>query len=166
MSHVRALARVKGEGAISELVERCGKRVRFKNSDNVPVRTEVLILENVLDMLVGKKMPAGKREFEAGRLHFKNFAETSLGKVVLLFKFKTALMRTPWIAKRVFRGVEFSSRNLDKNTVEITMRNNDYPLEHFHGFFKAWMQHAKFRGTVTAKESAGDYVYTLRWKMP
>src|SRR3954470_1085078 len=109
MSHVQALARVKGDDAISDLVERCGRRVRFAANDNVPVRVEVQIIENVLDMLAGKKIPVGKREFEAGRLHFKNFANTPLGGIVLLFKFKTALMRTPWIARRVFRGMEFHS---------------------------------------------------------
>jgi len=164
ISHVRALARAKGENAIHELVERCGRRVRFKNTDDVPVRVEVLIIENVLDMLAGKRIPPGRREFEAGRLHFKNFAETPLGRMVLLFKFKSALMRAPWIAKRVFRGMEFSSKEMGRKMIQVTMGNNDYPLEHFQGFFKAWMQHAKLRGTVRAKELGEEYIYTLKWK--
>jgi hypothetical protein len=165
MSHVRALALAKGEEAVHELVERCGRRVRFKNGDDVPVRVEVEIIEHVLDMLAGKRIPAGKREFEAGRLHFKNFAETPLGGMVLMLNFRTALMRAPWIARRVFRGVEFSSQELSKNCVAITMGNNDYPLEHFQGFFKAWMQYAKRKGTVLARENPeGEYIYTIKWK--
>jgi hypothetical protein len=164
MSHVKALARAKGEKAVSELVERCGRRVRFANGEDVPVRVEVQIIEHVLDMLAGKKIPRGKREYEAGKLHFNNFANTPLGEMVLLFNFKTALMRAPWIAGRVFRGVVFSSESLGKNSVEITMGNNDYPLEHFQGFFKAWMLHAKLRGTVKAKTKDEEYVYSLKWK--
>jgi len=164
MSHVNALVRAKGEKALKELVERCGRRVHFTGSEDVPIRIEVLILEHVLDMLAGKKIAAGKREYEAGKLHFNNFAQTPLGEIVLLFNFKTALMRAPWIARRVFRGVEFSSKPTGKNTVEIIMGNNDYPLEHFQGFFKAWMQHLKLKGTVRAKEKAGEYIYTVKWK--
>src|SRR3954468_16882438 len=83
MSHVRALERAKGKEAVHELVERCGMRVRFKNTDNVPVRDEVTIIENVLDILSGKPIPHSRREFEAGRLHFRNFSRTPMGKLVL-----------------------------------------------------------------------------------
>src|SRR5882724_9168247 len=110
MSHVNALARAKGEKALKELVLRCGRRVHFRNSEDVPVRIEIQIIEHVLDMLAGKEISSGKREYAAGKLHFNNFAGTPLGEMVLLFNFKTALMRAPWIARRVFRGVEFSSR--------------------------------------------------------
>src|SRR6185503_14907010 len=108
MSHVRALERAKGKDAVLKLVERMGKRVRYKNTEDVPVREEIAIIENVLDLLSEKPIPHGKREFEAGRLHFKNFSETPLGQLVLrIFKFKKALLKAPWIAKKVFRGVQF-----------------------------------------------------------
>lgn len=163
-SHVDALVRAKGKDAVGELIERCGKQVRFQNSDDVPIRTEILIIEHVLDMLAGKRIPKGKREFEAGRLHFRNFAGTRVGEMVLMFRFKSALQRAPWIARRVFRGVQFSVKDLGKNAIEISMSDNDYPLEHFHGFFKAWMQHKKLSGTVRAKDVEGVYMYALKWK--
>jgi hypothetical protein len=163
MSHVNALARAKGEKALQKLVERCGHRVHFQNNEDVPVRVEVMIIEHVFDMLAGRQIAPGKREFEAGRLHFKNFADTPVGEMVLLFNFKTALMRAPWIARRVFRGMEFSSESVGKKTVEIRLGNNDYPLEHFQGFFKAWMQHLKLKGSVAAKNEEGEYIYTIKW---
>jgi hypothetical protein len=163
MSHVNALIRAKGEKALQELVTRCGRRVQYGANEDVPVRTEIEIIENVLDMLAGKRISAGTREFEAGKLHFNNFAKTSLGEMVLMFSFRTALMRAPWIARRVFRGMEFSSKELDKKSVEIILGNNDYPLEHFQGFFKAWMEHLKLKGTVKAREKDDEYIYTIKW---
>src|SRR6185503_9390939 len=109
MSHVRALERARGKEAVLKLVERFGKRVRFKNTDDVPVRDEVAIIELVLDLLSKKPIPHDRREFEAGKLHFRNFSGTPLGQIVLsIFSFKKALLKTPWIAKRVFRGVQFT----------------------------------------------------------
>jgi len=163
MSHVHALARAKGEKALQELLVRCGRRMRYRANEDVPVRIEIEIIEHVLDMLAKKEIPPGKREFEAGRLHFRNFADTPLGEMALLFSFRTALMRAPWIARRVFRGMEISSRSLGKNSIEITIGNNDYPLEHFQGFFKAWMRRCKLSGSVKAAEKDDEYIYTIKW---
>src|ERR1041385_2095598 len=136
MSHVRALERAKGHKAVLELVKKYGKRVRFKNSEDVPVREEVKIIELVLDLLSEKTIPYGKRELEAGKLHFKNFSKTPLGTLVLnMFGYKNALLRAPWIASRVFRGVHFKTEELGQKKIRVTMENNDYSIEHFQGFF-------------------------------
>lgn len=166
MSHVRALAREKGEDAVLKLVKRMGKRVRYKNTEDVPVREEVAIIEHVLDLLSSKAIPHGRREFEAGKLHFKNFSETPLGAMVLnMFSLKMALMRVPWIAKKVFRGVLFTSKAMGTKSVRVTMENNDYNIEHFRGFFHAWVEYAGYRGQVEAVDLGGDtYTYTVSWK--
>ena len=166
MSHVHALERIKGKEAILKLVARSGKRARYRDSEDVPVRDEVIIIEHILDMVWGKKIAPTKRSFEGGKLHFKNFSETPLGGLVLrMFRFKTGLMKAGWIARRVFRGVEFRSEDLGPKKVCVTMGNNDYPIEHFQGFFHAWMKHSRHKGKVDAEDLGEDaYAYTIRWK--
>jgi hypothetical protein len=45
------------------------------------------------------------------------------------------------------------------------MENNDYPIDHFRGFFHAWMEFSRYKGEVEAEDAGNDtYVYTVRWK--
>jgi uncharacterized protein (TIGR02265 family) len=166
MSHVDALERVAGEEGMAELVRRMGRRVRYGSNDDVPVREEIEILEHVHDIVSGKPSYPRERSVGAGRLHFKNFSETPLGEVILaLTNFKTALLKSGWIAGRVFRGIEFIPEELGDRSVRIIMKNNDYAIDHFKGFFEAWMESSGLHGSVTASDKKeSGYEYVLLWE--
>lgn len=167
-SHIRALAREKGAAAVRELALRYGKPINFKASEDVPVREEVKLIEHALDLLTaGHPVPKELRAYEAGKLHFRNFSNTPLGKLVLPYfraRFKMLMMRTGHIAGHVFRGVRFTSEDIGRKSVRITMENNDYPVDHFKGFFGAWLEYAGLVGSVEASAENGDrYVYSIAW---
>lgn len=167
-SHIKILQRELGKKGLKDLEKRYGKPVRFKNSENVPVRDEVRIIEHVLDLLTGDGIPQKDRAFEAGRLHFKNFATTPLARIVFsLFKkqYRLILLQAKNIAGHVFHGVEFSSEDLGPNSVKVTMKNADYPLDHFRGLFYEWMHFAGYRGTAEAMAiSKTTYEYVMTWE--
>ena len=75
------------------------------------------------------------------------------------------MMQSSSIAGHVFRGVIFSSRDLGERGVEVTMSNNDYPIDHFRGLFQEWMNYAGLRGVVHARQqNRNEYVYTIQWE--
>ncbi len=169
-SHINALFKARGLVAIEDLKKRYSKPIDFGNTDNVPVREEVIILEHIVDILSEKQLSAAERRREAGKLHFKNFTTTPLWTLIISIfgnKIKTLLMQSPNIAGRVFSGVMFSSRDLGERTVRITLENNDYPLEHFQGFFEEWLSSAKLSGYVEAyARSDNVYEYLITWNDP
>ncbi len=83
---------------------------------------------------------------------------------IFCLNMKLMLMQSPNIAGRVFRGITFSSKNLGERAVRITMENTDYPLEHFQGFFEAWIAFARLSGYVESfKRSDTIYEYLITW---
>jgi uncharacterized protein (TIGR02265 family) len=168
MSHVRALAKEKGEEALKELERRFGRPINFKNSDNVPIRTEVEIIEHALDIASPHNLSESERHLEGGKLHFKNFSQTPLGRLVLpAFRgqFKLLMMQANNIAGHVFQGVRFFSEDIGEKGVRVTMDNNDYPLEHFQGFFTEWLHYSGLEGEVGAEDMGGNrYIYTVHWR--
>lgn len=166
-SHVKALEAQKGPEAVRELARRYGGPVRFKNSEDVPVREEVKIIELAADILSGAPIPPDRRAFEAGRLHFRNFSTTPLARIIFsMFRtdFKRLMMQAPNIAGHVFKGVKFSSEDLGSKAVKVTMDNNDYPIDHFRGLFQEWMEFSGATGQVRAQEKDGAYAYTMKWR--
>jgi uncharacterized protein (TIGR02265 family) len=167
LSHIRALERAKGSGALEELKKRYGKPIDFKNSENVPLREEITIIEHTLDLMTPTALPPTERTLEAGKLHFRNFSGTPLGRLVLPFfksKFKLLMMNADNVAGHVFNGVRFHSEDKGPREVRIIMDNNDYPLEHFQGFFEAWLEFSGLKGEVSAEDLGENrYEYIVTW---
>jgi len=167
-SHVKALEDKKGPEAVRELARRYGSSVRFRNSEDVPVREEVTIIELTLDIMSKTPIPPERRAFEAGRLHFRNFSTTPLARIIFsMFRtnFKLMMIQAGNIAGHVFKGVEFASEDLGPKAVRVTMHNNDYPIDHFRGLFQEWMEFAGKTGNVAAKlDDDGAYAYEMRWR--
>lgn len=166
-SHVRALEREWGAAGVRELERRFGKPLVFVNTDDVPVSDEVSLLEHIVDMFTHDELSRGAREYEAGRLHFRNFVATPLWSVIeTIFglELKSLLMRSAKIAGYVFQDVEFVSEDLGERSVRITMYNNDYPLEHFQGFFDEMLVSFEKRGSTAAlQKGAQHFEYTISW---
>lgn len=169
-SHLRALERKHGTEALEQLRGKYGALLDFGDDDDVPVRQEVQLLEAIVDITSPQKLPQKERELEAGRLHFRNFTTTPLWRVVTSVfgsNFKLLLMQSHVIAGRVFRGVDFESQSVGERCVRIVMRNNDYPIEHFHGFFEEWIAQAGLSGYVEAYARAERvYEYVISWQEP
>ncbi len=167
-SHVKTVREQKGKEGVLELEKRFGKSLRFRNGENVFVSDEVTLIEHALDILTNNDLPAEERAFEAGRLHFRNFATTPLARIIFSqFRknLKLLLMQTKHIAGHVFQGVRFSSVEIGPTTVKIIMENNDYPLEHFKGLFFEWISFAGYEGNVIARQLSPDkYEYLVVWK--
>ncbi len=167
-SHVKAVRTLKGDNGIRALEKLYGKSLDFKNSENVPVRDEVRLIEYALDLLADKPVPIHERSFEAGRLHFRNFTTTPLARIIFsLFRknFKLMMMQTENIAGHVFQGVTFSSVDLAPTAVRVVMENNDYPIDHFRGLFYEWMRFSGYAGTIEGREiSPNVYEYTIQWQ--
>jgi hypothetical protein len=151
-----------------ELRRRFGKSIDFKNNENVPVADEVKILECIVDMNTKKTLPPAERAEEAGRLHFRDFSTTPLWRIVgPVFgrNLKVLFMHSRNIAGHVFQGVKFTADDLGLQKVRITAVNNDYPLEHFKGFFEEWIKTVGFSGRVNAKlQPRGVYEYVISWE--
>jgi uncharacterized protein (TIGR02265 family) len=74
-------------------------------------------------------------------------------------------MQSSKIAGYVFQDVEFVSEDLGGNHVKLTLFNNDYPIEHFQGFFEEWLRTAGCIPQVKATAfTRGRYEYELSWE--
>lgn len=166
MSHIAILKKMYGADVVLSIERAYGRPIAFKALEEVPVREEVKILELILDV-IAPDTPPTKRSFEAGRLHFRNFTTTPYGRIIFSqFKnrFKLLMLNTPNIAGHVFRNVRFTSEDLGNTTVRIRMEHNDYPLEHFQGFFQEWMDFSGLQGTVSAHAAEHSvFEYTMQW---
>jgi hypothetical protein len=142
--------------------------MKFRNADDVPVRDEVRLITCALRVMRGHPIPARRLAYEAGWLHFTNFATTPFARIIFsAFRrsFKSLMLQSNNIAGHVFRGVVFRSEDIGPKAVRVTMDNNDYPLDHFRGLFAAWMAYSGHRGQVTGRRSGPNrYVYTARWQ--
>ncbi|MBI4249997.1 DUF2378 family protein [Candidatus Uhrbacteria bacterium] len=167
MSHIRALRASHGQQAVQDLERRYGKSIAFAPFEEVPVREEVAILEHII-AITTSSLASDQRAYEAGRLHFRNFTETPFGRIIFSqfrTQFKRLMMNAGYVAGHVFRNVQFSSREGGSTSVIVTIRNNDYPIDHFRGLFQAWMEYAGLRGTVRAREIPPDgYEYLMTWE--
>jgi len=167
-THIAALGRTRGRDGLIELHRRFGRPINYAATEQVHVRAEVQILEHIVDMLAGKTLTDEERALEAGRLHFRDFTTTRLWRLLNpIFRLspKFVLMHSRVIAGYVFRHVQFVSEDLGEKMVRITMFNNDYPLEHFKGFFEEWMALGGLTARVTAAaHTRGRYEYTISWE--
>lgn len=166
-SHVKALVQARGEVAFHQLEELYGASPRFTAMQDVPVRDEVKIIELCLQIM-HPEIPPSERAYHAGRLHFTNFSQTPLGRIIfttLPRDFKTMMMRSSYIAQHVFKHVSFTPTELGPKHVQVIMKNNDYPIDHFRGLFQAWMDFYEEHGTVTGETvESGTYVYNMVWE--
>ncbi len=167
-SHIRALERERGEEGVRELERRMGHPINYSNTQDVPISDEVKILEHTVEIIAGEPVAQRERELEAGRLHFRNFSTTPLWNLTLQIfgtNPKFLLMQSSKIAGYVFQDVEFTSEDLGDRAVKITMFNNDYPLEHFQGFFEEWLRAEDLKPHVeAAAQGRGRYEYVVRWE--
>lgn len=165
-SHIEAVRRALGEEGVRDLEARFGSPLEFHNTDDVPVRDEVRLIEHALD-LMRPGMPAHDRAFEAGRLHFRNFSTTPWAKILFTIfprNYKFMLLHAKTIAERVFKGVQLDASETGKNRVLVVMANADYPVDHFRGLFQEWMEYFGLQGRVEGRElGPGIFEYDCHW---
>lgn len=166
-SHINAVQREKGEEGLRLLTQSYGKPLNFNNTDHVPIRDEVKLLECALQILSPVPLAKEKIAYESGRLHFKNFLTTPIAKIFFPYfkgQFKLMMMNARTIAGHIFEGVAFRSIDLGEKSVQLMLKNNDYPIEHFQGLLQEWLTYSGLKGTVTAQEKDDAYIYTLQWE--
>lgn len=166
-SHIKAVRSKRGQEGVQELERRFGRPLRFRNSEDVPVADEVRLIELAVDLLSNTPLQGEEREFEAGRLHFANFAGSPLGRIVFsVFKrqYKRMIMTTHTMAGHIFKGVHFAAEDLGEKRVRLTTKNNDYPVGHLQGLFQEWMDFSGLTGTVEARVLEDNaFEYTMSW---
>jgi uncharacterized protein (TIGR02265 family) len=167
-SHIKALRRAKGEEGLESLRKECPDFLNFKNSEDVPVRDEVRLLECVTQIIYSDRtFSRDELEYEAGRQHFQNFLTTPFARILLPLirtQFKGVMLGTGHIAGHVFKGVEFSSEDKGEKQIIVRMQNNDYPILHFKGFFQEWLNFSGLEGKVEATELKDTiYEYRMHW---
>ena len=167
-SHLNRVREQKGDAGIAEVERLYGKPLNFSNTENIPVKEEIKIIEAVLQVLSEKPIPPDKLSYEAGRLHFQDFSQTPLGRIVFsVFRgdFKTMMTKSQYIAEHVFKGIKFETFDLGPKMVKVVISNADYPIEHFQGLFQEWMNYSKEKGVVEAKElEPKKYEYVMHWE--
>src|SRR5687768_7955185 len=167
-SHIKAVAKAKGKPGVAELQRRFGKPLTYSNLQNVPVAEEVKLIEEALQVLSPRPIPEEQMQFEAGRLHFRNFSQTPYGRILfntLPKNFKRLMLNAKYIAQHVFKGITFTSIDQGPKAVTVIMENNDYPIQHFRGLFFEWMKFFGLKGQVRATEiNRGTYKYKMRWQ--
>lgn len=167
-SHIEAVRRAYGDGGVAELARRAGHAVDYRDLEDVPIRTEVEVIEIANDILSDRPIAPAQRAYEGGRLHFRNFKGTPIAKLMFAIfprNFRYLMMHCSTIAERVFKGVRFESREISPREVVVTMDNADYPIDHFRGLFHAWMEDFGLRGEVTARAlTPRRFEYTMTWE--
>jgi uncharacterized protein (TIGR02265 family) len=165
-SHVNAVRKKLGDAGLDRLRELFGAPLEFGTTENVPISTEVRLLECAVQLLSPTPVPKDRLAFESGRLHFRNFSTTPLGLMIFAIfrkKFKQAMLQANNLAQHVFVGTRFRSYDLGPNQIRVVMENNDYPVEHFQGFFQEWLGFAHLAGTVRPEVIGDIFEYTIEW---
>ncbi len=176
-SHVHALRKARGDEAVLELQGKFGKPVSFGVMEDVLVCDEVLLLEYIVEIMSHRRYTDRERSLEAGRLHFNNFTTTPLWKVLISTfgnDFKRIALHGAKVTEQVFRGLSIKIEDIGPTHVKITMGNNDYPLEHFQGFYEAWLASTGTKAAVEGNELHGPqgdgpaqagatFEYIIRW---
>lgn len=166
-SHLKAFERVRGREGLIELHKRFGRPLNYSNTDNVPVADEVALLEHIVELVSDRPLSREERCLEAGRLHFRDFRTTPLWNLLSpLFGLspKFVFMQSHRIAGYVFNGVIFTPEDTGERSVRITLFNNDYPLEHFKGFFEEWLTVFGLTPHITATSHTKQrYQYDISW---
>lgn len=166
-SHIRAVERAHGPDGLRRLETLVGRPLRFGATEDVPVSLEVRVLEAAVELLVESPVAEEEVPLEAGRLHYRNFRGTPWARLVFgVFPrdFRFMVLHAAAIAERVFKGVRFEAQELAPDTLKVVMGNADYPLDHFKGFFEAWMADFGARGSVVAQQGGPRrHDYVLRW---
>jgi len=167
-THIAAVKHKRGEQGVKILEKLFGKPLAFGNWENVPVEEEVRLIHYALHIWSDEEIVSKYLEYEAGRFHFRNFLTTPLAKTIIKrfgANFKLIMMLASKIARKVFLGIEVSSENIDLHKVKIIIKNSAYPLEHFSGFFEAWLSYVGLVGMVRAvKTNTHLFEYTIIWK--
>jgi len=167
-SHLKALVAAKGEAALAGLEKLLGRPLKFHALEDVPVKLELKIVNACFDFMTGAPLEGDSRDFEAGRFHFKDFANTPLGQFILSTfpkDFKSFVLRSDAVANRILKGTEMSALDLGVKKVKLYFSRSPYPVEHLRGFLQEWMNYWGIKGTVTAQKTDGPKSeYTLSWK--
>ncbi|HVM77257.1 MAG TPA: TIGR02265 family protein [Candidatus Paceibacterota bacterium] len=167
-SHVQAVFRAKGEEGVRALEACYGKSLAFKVSDTIPVKDESRLIECATRILADHPIPEDRIAYEAGKVHFKNFSQTPLGRLTLPFfknNYRLILLRARYLGAHVFQGVKFASEELGPKTVYLVMSNTDYPIDHFKGLFQAWMEYCGLTGAITPRIIESKvHGYTIEWQ--
>ena len=80
-SHMHKLRSVKGASAILKLEKSLGHEPLYDNFGGYPITEELAVPDHVL-LALHPKTPASQLHLESDRMHFRNFAETPMGKIV------------------------------------------------------------------------------------
>lgn len=164
-SHIKAVQRKKGKAAVKELERRVGHPINYRNTDEVPISEEITIIEQALQLVSDTSILKERIAFEAGRFHFRNFATTPLARLVIhSFRDPKLLLKAKYIAEHVFRGVIFFADERGPRKVKVVMEGGQYPLDHFKGFFSAWIEYCGFKPKIAATRYEPDrYEYNIEW---
>lgn len=167
-SHVKAVRAKVGGNGVKQLEESLGFALSHSNSDDIPVTEEAALIEASLPLLSDPQISQNLKDFEAGKLHFKNFMSTPFANIIFsVFKsqFKLLMMNAHNIAGHVFNGMNFETKDVGKNSLHMIISNDYYPLDHFRGLFTAWMEYSGLQGTIHAREvSEHVHEYYFEWK--
>ena len=146
-----------------------GQTLSFGPLTYVPTSVEAELLEHAVELLnPGTPLTSAERAREAGRLHYQNFAATPYGRLLaraMPNDFKQLMLRARFVARHVFRNMQFSSEDLGGPGVAVEMRNSGYPPEHFAGLFEEWMRtFGLAQPSVMLRVQKDDtHRYELRW---
>lgn len=167
-SHLKAVEKRHGSDGLHRLETLVGQPLHFGAAQDVPVSLEVRVLEAAVELLVDHPVAEDQVAYEAGRLHYRNFKGTPWAKVIFgMFPrdFGFMIRHSPVIAERVFKGVAFQALELAPTTLKLVMDNADYPVDHFKGFFQAWMEDYGLTGTCIGQAvAARRYEYVMMWR--
>jgi len=164
-SHIAIVRKKKGDEGLRKLEKLFGKFPKYTNYQDIPVSEEVKLLECALQVVSDKPVPKDEISFEAGRLHFNDFTMTPLAKILFkAFHDPEMLLRMGYIAEHVFVGIKFTPKRMAPNKISAIMHGGIYPLDHFKGFFHAWIEYLGYQAFVEADKLGPEtYQYSITW---
>ena len=163
---VEIVKKKKGPEGIEELEKRFGQSVNFSSFKDYPMEMEVELHYAMIDVLYSENKP--EAHFEFGRIAFKTYAESLVGKTVFsLFgdDVKKIAMAVSRALNTVTSGLIVETEDLGPNKVKVTMKNNPYPIEYYEGIWTAGIEHFGYKPKVETKTLGKEhYEYVLEWE--
>lgn len=164
-AHVRAVRKSLGEEGVRRLEQTYGAPLSFGLGDPVLLKDEARLLECAVNLLAQKEIPPEVCSYEAGRLHFKNFRSTPLGRIVFPYfrrRTKHIFLRPRLITGYIFTGIEFRTKEIAPDLIRLRISNCGYPLAHWRGFFDAWLTHCGYSTPIIGdQDNQGGYALTI-----
>lgn len=164
-SLVETVRAKKGNEGVKQLEKEFGS-LDFSAFQNYPLTEQARLNKAASIVLFGSHTP--EAEYEFGRLSFKTYADSIIGKTMFSLigddplKVASAL---PKILNMVTSGLDIEVKAVGPIKVSLRMKNLPFHIKHYEGCCAAAAEHFGHTAVIESKVwGKNDYEYIVEWK--